>query len=40
VKVTDLKCMVIDDLRALIVRVDTDEGISGLAQIEMSKYTY
>jgi L-alanine-DL-glutamate epimerase-like enolase superfamily enzyme len=40
VKVTDLKCMVIDDLRALIVRVDTDEGISGLAQIEMSKYAY
>ncbi len=39
-KITDLKCMVISDLRALLVRVDTDEGISGLAQIEMSKYDY
>lgn len=39
-KITDLKCMVLDDLRALLVRVDTDEGISGLAQIEASKYAY
>ena len=39
-KITDLKCMVISDLRALLVRVDTDEGISGLAQVEMSKHAY
>jgi L-alanine-DL-glutamate epimerase-like enolase superfamily enzyme len=39
-KITDLKCMVISDLRALLVRIDTDEGISGLAQVEASKHSY
>jgi len=39
-KITDLKCMVIGDLHALLVRIDTDEGISGLAQIEGSKHFY
>jgi L-alanine-DL-glutamate epimerase-like enolase superfamily enzyme len=39
-KITDLKCMTISDLRALLVRIDTDEGMSGLAQIEASKYNY
>ena len=39
-KITDLKCMTIDDMHALIVRVDTDEGISGLAQVEATKYSY
>ena len=34
-KIKDLKCMVMSDLRALLVRVDTDEGISGLAQMWM-----
>lgn len=39
-KITDLKCMVISDLRALLVRIDTDEGVSGLAQVEASKHSY
>jgi len=39
-KITDLKCMVMSDLHALLVRIDTDEGISGLAQIEASKHSY
>ena len=39
-KITDLKCMVISDLRALLVRIDTDEGVSGLAQVEASKPSY
>jgi L-alanine-DL-glutamate epimerase-like enolase superfamily enzyme len=40
VKIIDLKCMMISDLRALIVRVDTDEGVSGLAQVEATKFHY
>jgi L-alanine-DL-glutamate epimerase-like enolase superfamily enzyme len=35
-KIADLKCAVIEGYP--IVRIDTDEGISGLAQIEPSKY--
>ncbi len=39
-KITNLQCMVISALRALLVRIDTDEGISGLAQVEASKHAY
>jgi len=34
-RIVDLKCTVIDDYP--LVRIDTDEGITGLAQIESSK---
>jgi L-alanine-DL-glutamate epimerase-like enolase superfamily enzyme len=39
-KITNLQCMVLRALRALVVRIDTDEGISGLAQVEASKHAY
>ncbi len=35
-KITDLKCTVIEGYP--IIRIDIDEGISGLAQIESPKY--
>lgn len=35
-KITDLKCTVIG--RNPVIRIDTDEGISGLAEVESSKY--
>ncbi len=39
-KITDLRCIHIPSLRALLLRIDTDEGIYGLSQVEMSKHAY
>ena len=40
VRITELRCIHLPPLRALIVRVDTDEGLYGLSQVEKSKSGY
>ncbi len=39
-KITDLRCVHIPSIRALILRIDTDEGIYGLSQVEANKHGY
>jgi L-alanine-DL-glutamate epimerase-like enolase superfamily enzyme len=39
-KITDLRCIHIPSLQALILRIDTDEGLYGLSQIEKRKHAY
>jgi len=39
-KITDVRCIYLPSLKALLLRIDTDEGVYGLSQVEMSKHNY